>query len=249
MLVLLSLLGCAEIKETFEGLTNPMVALGFMVGVEPPEDERIDLSGTRFEQGASALAMLADAAEADQMDEAPVTGASVAMMLDAHGRVDMPESGGGAYAADASDGLVYEEGDTATLSATYGDETSSIAMRLPPSPDIVLPDNTAAGSGMTVDLSGQGFDNVLVFVMDATTGEVTFENTPTGIEDLYDLAHGDSEVVVPIPPKAIARESVYAVGVAGLKNADAADVENANTALSAFVAGRVAFKAVSTLPQ
>ena len=42
-----------DANETFEGLTNPLVVQGWYVGVEPPQDADVDLSGSDFADGAA----------------------------------------------------------------------------------------------------------------------------------------------------------------------------------------------------
>lgn len=251
MLFALLMTGCAQLndlKEGVQGLTNPIVFEGVYLGVAPSEDDRIDLTGTPFEQDALAQVFLADAASADELEDAPVTGAEVSMLADASGKVALTEAGEGAYLASTANGLRYDDGAQATLSATFDGMTSSVSITPPAAPTFPLASQMDAGTAFTIDLSGEGYDNVLVAVVDLQSGEVTFDNRPDDIQALYELAHGSGAQQVAVPASAIGRESVYAVGVAGMVNADASGVENANTLLSAFVAGRFRFVPVSTVP-
>jgi hypothetical protein len=245
------LVGCNldKLKENVEGLTNPLVAEGLFLGVEPPSSQDIDLSGTEFDNAAAAAVMLADASNVNDLEEAPVTEAAVGVLSDAIGRVDLHEDSDGTYSASADDGLVYTEGDDVVLSMGVGNTTAKMGARLPRSPNVAgIPASGAPNAGFTVDLSGQDFDNVLVVVLDGATGDVTFDNRPDDIKAIYDLTHGEGSLVVEVPGGAVPDESIYLVGVAGLKNTDSSDMDEVNTALSAFITGRMAFTAHRTLP-
>lgn len=245
-----TLLACAELanlKEDVEGVTAPIVIEALFVGVAPP-DEGVDLSGTQFESGAAVAVMVADAASVDNLADAPVVGADVALLLDTAGRVELNDEGSGQYTADGSDGVTYVEGDYATIYAGFDGQEARLRQRLPRTPDLSLPASAAPGQDLEIDLTGQGFDNVLVAVIDSSTGETVYDNTPDAIEEIYQITHGEGEQRVVVPGAALQNESVYLVGVAGLSNVDTADIDSANTALSAFLAGQMQFTAVSTLP-
>jgi hypothetical protein len=245
------LTGCSQIedvKDAVNGLTNPLVFEGLVIGVAPPSDDRIDLTGTEFSSGAFAAMELADCADVADLANAPVTGAVVQFLSDETGGVTLHDDGGGSYTADSGDGLVYTAGADATVKAKVGDDESSVRLPLPPIPTVDIPESAAPNQSLGINLTGQAFDNVLVVVIDGATGETTFDNRPDSIEDVYNLTHGSGSLAVEIPGGAFADESVYFVGVAGLTNAASADIENANTVLSAFMGGRLAFSAVSTLP-
>lgn len=246
------LVGCTAIdnlKDDVQGATNPLVMEGLVVGIAPPESGDLDLAGTAFEDGASAVVAVADADSVDNLDEAPVEGASVALLAETGGRVDMVDEGSGRYAATGADGLVYTEGDDVTLSVDYGggEDASSAQLKLPRRPDVSFPANVPKGQPLHVNLSGQAFDNVLVAVVDGASGETVWSNYPTTIQDMYQLTHGAGSLAVDVPGSALNRESVYLVGVAGLVNAGSDDLTNVNTLLSAFTAGRLLFNAVSTV--
>ena len=245
--------GCAAIdglKDEVAGATNPLVMEGLVVGIAPPESADVDLTGTAFESGASAVVTVADADSVDNLEEAPVEGASVALLTETGGRVALLDMGSGRYAATAEDGLSYTEGDNATLSVDYGggEESSSAQLQLPRRPDVSFPTNVPKGQPLHVNLTGQTFDNALVVVVDSATGETVWSNYPTTIEEMYHLTHDAGALEVDVPGSALNRESVYLVGVAGLVNADTANLSNVNTLLSAFTGGRLLFTGVSTVP-
>lgn len=242
MLMLLAL-GCNfqdllnDATETFEGLTNPLVVQGWYVGVEEPDSE-IDLSGTDFDQGAALTVFLADAANVDEIDKAPIDGADV----DIDG-VPLTEAESGSYVVSGSDGLTYtDEGDT-LLSIGIGDGMAEALVSMPPAADFVVPSTGAQGTDLTIDLGGQGFDNVLIVVLDSS-GEMAWTNSPQDIREVYDYASSDTVGQVTIPGDlAFVSAGPHVIGVAGMRSADSETFVDMNTALSSVMAGKLRFKA------
>lgn len=249
-LTLQTLSGCAEIdafKEAVDGLTNPLVGQGIVLGVEPPEQgSGIDLSQSDFSQGAWAELYLADAASVDDMDEAPVTGASASLSSASNGSLALAEAADGRYTTDEDGGLVYGQ-EAVTLTVAIEDGSHSMMVVAPSAPEADLPTSHSANSPLTVDLSGQGFDSTLVVVFDAASFEATYSNQPEDIGALYEFSHGGNGSTVELPATAFADQTLYAVGVAGLVNAEAADLAELNTVLSGMMAGKFRFYPVSTL--
>ena len=226
-----------DATETFEGLTNPLVVQGWYVGVAEPESDQIDLSGTDFGKGAALTVFLADAANANDLDKAPVQGAGV----QADG-VDLTEEGDGAYAATADDGLTYTEGGEALVSVQIGSGMAEATVLTPVAATANIPAQGTAGDDLAVNLAGQGFDNVLVVVLDMDSAEVVWTNTPVDITGVYDFATADVVTSVTIPgPEAFAGSGIYAVGVAGMNKADSDAFVDMNTALSSVMAGKLRF--------
>lgn len=246
-LTLLPLLaGCEAIdslKEDVEGLTNPLVVQGMYLGGGEPE-AGVDLSGTDFDQAAQATVLLADAASVDDLQNAPVTGASVTLRSETGGSVALGDEGGGRYAASSEDGLVYAAGEQFVMSIET-DVLSKVAIVAPPEPEVDLPDTHTAGEPLNVLINDTDVDSAVVVVIDGASGEVTFSNEPADIRELYDLTHGKGTTRVEIPGEAFRSPSVYAVGVAGLNAASADDFEELNTALSGFLAGKFRFYALT----
>jgi hypothetical protein len=246
MLVLLSL-GCIyfqdsldDIVEDIEGLTNPLVVQAAFIGVAEPESEDIDLSDTEFADGSGLTAFLADAASADQMDEAPISGAEARIRVGNQAAVDLTEGEtDGQYSATGPDGLSYVEGQEAVLTVVVGDSTSTLPVVLPPAASLDLPATGPLNQSITLDLAGQDFDRVLVVVLAMSSGEVTWSNKPEGIEDWYDF--DDAADSFTIPAGAFADPDLYAIGVAGLDKADSEGFDNMNTALSGLQAGLMEF--------
>jgi len=243
------LTGCEAIsglKDKVEGLTNPLVIEAIYLGVEEPDAGTVDLSGTDFDQGVFATAFLADAASVTDLANAPVEGAEVNLRSEALGNFPMNDGGGGTYTASGDDGLRYDNGDPVTISVEL-DGKHSATVVAPPAVDANIPVNHTAGEPLGVAAGDDQLTTLFVVVMDASSGAVTFDNRPGGIEELYELTHGGGALAVEIPGSAFPRASAYAVGVAGMNLTEDDQLDELNTALSAFLAGKFRFYPVSTL--
>lgn len=244
------LAGCSDLddlKDKVDGFTNPTVIEGLVLGVAEPDFE-FDLSGTDFDKGAAGVVFLADAASVDEIESAPITGADVNILSDSSGKVKLKGEGDGKYAVTGEDGFEYNAGEDLDLTIDFGDSSSGATVKAPAAASVSIAEEHTKGEGVTVDLSGQSFSSVLVVVFDASTGDITFSNEPNGIKEIYDFTHGGADgLVVEIPGSAFSSESLYAVGVAGLKNAGADDFTDSNTLLSSYMAGKMKFFPVSTL--
>ncbi len=253
--LLLSTAGCdqlSDISDKVEGITNSFVVEAFFLGVEPPEDETIALAleGTDFASGARATAFLADAAEVTDIENAPIKGAALSLVSSANGSVTMAEGDvDGQYGSNGDDGLEYTSGVDVTIEADWDDEDRAILVGAPPAPEPGIESAHTAGQDLDIDLSGQGFDAALVVVIDTATSQVVFSNEPSDITELYDFSHGEGEVAVTVPGDALGDETIYAVGVAGLVNADVEDFDNINTVLSTFMAGKFTFAGLCTFSE
>ncbi len=254
MVMTLLLLGCEEldqIKETVDGVTNPLVAQGLILGVAEPEYEEIDLSDSDWANGALVKIFLADASSVDDMANAPVEGATVRLKVGDAAGVELLSEGGGAYAGNSEEqGISYVVGSDATVNIQLDGDASSISRKLPDSPQIAdqVDYGHSAGTAINLDLSAQDFDSVLAVVLDTESGEVTWSNEPADIEAVYEFTHGDGQKRLEIPAKAFAAESIYAIGVAGMKTASTDDFDNVNTALSSFMVGQLRFVPTCTIP-
>jgi len=253
--LLLSTAGCdqlSDISDKVEGITNNFVVEAFFLGVEPPEDETIALAleGTDFASGARATAFLADAAEVTDIENAPITGATLSLLSSANGSVTMAAGDvDGQYGSSGDDGLDYSAGEDVTIRADWDDEDRAIMVGAPPAPQPGIESAHTAGQGLDIDLSGQGFDAALVVVIDTATSEIVFSNEPSDITELYEFSHGQGEVEVTVPGDLLGDETIYAVGVAGLVNADEDDFDNINTVLSTFMAGKFTFTGLCTFSE
>lgn len=250
MLLLPLLFGCSDLddlKEKVEGYANPTVIEGIVLGVAEPDFD-FDLSGTEFDKGAAAVVFLADAASVDEIEDAPIAGATVHMLSESAGKLTMRNEGEGRYSVTGDDGFEYKVGEDLDLSIELGDAASGASVRAPAAAELELAETHTPGANLSVDLTGQGFDSALIVVFDASSGEITFSNQPETIKEVYDFTHGGSGgVAVDIPGSAFAGESLFAVGVAGLVTAGEDDFTDANTLLSAYMAGKMKFFPVSTI--
>jgi len=245
--------GCdllGEAIEEFEGLTNPLVAQTFLLGVAAPEDADLAaaIEDSAMELDRAIQVFLADAASADDLENAPVSGAAVTVQVGAGDAVSLDEAVDGGYKATGVDGLEYITGQDATVSVTLGESTATMSLTLPVAVSATVPTEVDANTALSVDL-GSGYDGVMGVVIDVVSSEVTWDNRPLGIQELYDFTHTDGTVsTLEIPADAFPSESLYAVGIAGIENADPETFENVNTVLTSFMAGKVTFYPVSTIP-
>lgn len=255
MTLLLALSGCVliddelgDIQDQIDGLTNPLVIQAAFLGVAPPDSDQIDLSGSDFDKGAAITVFLADAASVDEMDEAPISDADVQVRVGDVAAVFLTEGDNGAYKASAEDGLEYNGNDEAVLSAVIGEATSSVTVRLPPAAPYTIPAQGPTGQSLAIDLSETNYDQITAVVLNSA-GEVTWSNQPEGIREWYDFANadgvGDS---FEIPGQAFPQDDIYAVGLAGLLRAEDDGIDNANTALSSMLAGKLKFQPYATTP-
>lgn len=256
----LGLSGCQkldDLKSTVEGLTERFVIEGIYLG-SAPFDGEVDLEEAGF-GGAKVIAYLADASQVTEIEQAPITGVDLRLVISGNGSSILDEDGSGKYSLNDEGGLDYLDNATATLSATYDGEDRQVQVTTPAAADLSALDIIQpVGTPMVIDLSGQGYDTAMVVVIASDGGEVTYSNEPTGIEDLYEMTHPDGislsddeevkddNLLIEIPERAFAQEGVYAVGVAGLYTSGTDDMTGVNTAISTMIAGRFRFVTVCT---
>ncbi|MFH1465344.1 MAG: hypothetical protein ABIO70_13235 [Pseudomonadota bacterium] len=249
LLSLLPLAACGkieEIQDVIDGLTNPLVAEALLLGVIPPESDLLDLEGTPFEDGTALKVFLADASSIDDLEQSPLDGAVVTVKSAGNGTLELDAGGGGVYSLNGAQGLEYEAGQDFILTASLSDVDHRVTVTAPHAPDLDLDEQHPVGEPLLIDLSEYEFDNVLVAVFDAQSGEVSYTNRPETIVELYDYTHGEGTVDRhEIPGSAFPRASVYAVGVAGMRNAVEDDYDSMNTALSSCLMGQMRFWALT----
>ncbi len=252
---LLTLIACDAFdraRDTVDGLLNPVVAEGLVLGVEAPQGDGLDqlLGGSSFQPGTTVSLFLADAQEVGELEQAPIRGAEV--VLQAGGEpVPVPEVGEGTYALTPESGVAYVPEATWTLevSRTEGDEVQrSIAtLALPPDHDFAdqIPTQIQPLTPITIDFTGLGYDSALVVVLDQDG--VAYSNEPTTIREFYEFTHGNGELgTFEIPAETFPADQLFLVGVAGLTHTRAADLDGMNTALSTVMMGKMRFYAVQT---
>jgi hypothetical protein len=243
--------GCAEledVKNTLEGLTDPLVVEAFLIGAVEPDSELIDLSETDFADGTTIKVFVADATSIDDLEAGALDGMTVDLKSASLGTLPLEAVGGGLYTANGQDGLEYFAAEEYVVSVTNVDTVHTVAVSAPQPVDIVVAEQHTAGEKLLIDLTEYDYDAVLVAVLDVTSGEITYSNEPEGIEEMYDFTHtGEAVMRHEIPGSAFASQSIYAVGVAGMRNAGVDDYTDMNTGLSSYMVGQMRFYPVQAM--
>ena len=242
---LVALGGCdliSEGRDLIGDLTNPLVTQALVLGVQPPDEtSEVDLP-SEYSEGTAATVFLADAAEVDDLENAPISGATVLVETE-----ELSDLGQGAYGMEPGP-LAYASGSTWTVSVTLSGDTATAAVDLPPAATFDVPETQTVNTGLTIDLSGQEYDSAIVVVLDQE-GEVVYDNTPQDVKALYDFTRGDSATTVDIPAEAFPQVGPYLIGVAGIRTTTGRDsIEGMNTALSTMMAGQLRFEPVAVAP-
>ncbi len=246
--LLIPLVACDKIVDVYDGVTAPIVTQGLVLGIEPPPSE-VDLTGSDFASGASATVFLASAEEAQNIENAPIDDGDVSLSGGNLASLQATNLGDGAYQVGPDPALEYQDNATWTLTAETTNDTSTADVTLPAAANFTFDQNHTASQPITLDVSGQGFTDILIVVMDNASGDSTYDNRPQGIRELYDRSRNNTPLTtVEIPGSAFPDQSVYAIGVAGLTHTTADDLEFMNTLLSSISAGKMRFTAISTLP-
>jgi hypothetical protein len=252
-LTLLALPSCdlldSAIKEV-EKVTNPLVGQGLFLGLEPPDDPEIEAMLSDMEDAPDSVfqVFLADAASASELDQAPIEGASVSVRVGNTAAVTVVDEGSGSYKAYSEDGISYIAGSEAMTTMDIAGEQSQFWITLPAAANATVPEEMDPGTPLQVSLGEFEFDAVLGVVMNVATGNVTWDNRPESIQDIYDFTHAEeAQDSLTIPGTAFQGQSLFAVGIAGLRVTDSESYDNMNTVLSSFMAGRMRFYLVSTI--
>ena len=240
-----------EIPDEIAGLTNRFVVQGLYLGVETPESDTLAAALEESDFGSAQVTVFfADAANLDEIEEAPISGLGPQFRTENSGSFDLAEDADGRYALASNANLSYIGGESVFITVDYADETRKVPMNAPHGADVTLAQTHTAGNPMAISLVGQDFDSTLVTVIDIVSGEVTHDNLPTDISEVLDMGgEDDTSMTLEIPGVAFAAESIYAVGIGGLINADSVDFEEVNTLLSGFMAGTMSFQPVCTFSE
>ncbi len=243
----LALSGCAAIedaKDAIAGATDTTVMQGSVLGVQPPTDPNLAplLAGTGFEPGTSATVFLADASSPDELEDSPLTGASVQVES-----AVLSEGEPGLYTVAPDQGPAYEVGASWTISVDDGVAHAASLVLPAPAADVLGTDpviDHAFGSPLAVALTGLGFASSIVVVI-TPSGTLSFNNTPQTIAELYDATKSEDVGTVEIPSDAFETTGLYAVGVAGMAHSEADGLTELNTLLSKVRAGEMVFTPVN----
>jgi hypothetical protein len=259
-----------DIQDEYSDITNTFVAAGTILGVEEPdfndfmqeelclEPDSFPIDSSMYEQGNQALVFLAQAElSADINDSQPVTGASITISSDNGDISDiMMEEGeiDGQYSAGAEQGLEYSSSVVSFTIDSGAEEKHTLSVDAPPAATLdSVPRENAVDNPVSVDLVGQGFHSALMMVINVETGDMSFDNLPQEVEDMYSLAHPEGALLgeetpeiesIELPGSAFPEDGLYAVGVAGLRAAGSDNMNNINLLLSGMIAGKFSFTPV-----
>lgn len=244
LLAIVFLGGCEIIddgRDLIGDLTNPLVTQALVLGVTLPDDAPdVDLP-PEYGEGAGATVFLADAASVADLENAPITGASITLDGTA-----VTEIGEGGYGLQPGEKAYVQDG-TWDLNVEIGGDLATAAIDLPPAPQTDLPESHQPNTALTVNITGQ-FDGAFVVVLD-DEGEVVYDNRPADIKGLYDLTRGEAPTEVVIGAEAFPEVGVYLVGVAGIRTTTGReDLEGMNTLLSTMMAGQMVMEPVAVAP-
>ena len=259
----------SDIKDEYSDITNQFVVAGTYLGVQDPDlagfmEEELcipadayPIESEMYDQGNQVLIFLAEAElSANIEDSRPVSRADVFISSDdgTLDGVELVEGVEGQYSAGSEEGFSYAAS-RVELDITHADIEHSIGIDAPDGADLSsVPQDNAENNPITVDLTGQGFHQALMMVLNVETGDVVYDNLPS--EDpasMYQLAHPEGSLLgeetpeietVEIPGDAFVEQGVYAVGVAGIRAAGKDDMDNVNLLLSGLIAGKFAFTPV-----
>lgn len=245
LLTVVLLPACSNFLDYF----SPVVSQGLVLGVDDPAlgaDLGAGLVASTFLARASSLAEIEDNLYDDaELVEVEVGGVSA----------DLVSQGDGLYLidSDAVASLAYVEGASCGLRIVDDGKERTVSMEAPPAPSLsglpAPPATHAAGAALTVDLSGQGFQNTLAAVADAD-GNLVWDNRPASVGEYLDWIGGGGEVTtVQIPGVAFPQAgTAYVLGIAGLRKAPDAAFDNLNPLLSNFAVGTMAVAPIVTAP-
>ncbi|MFT6821452.1 MAG: hypothetical protein ACJATT_005282, partial [Myxococcota bacterium] len=184
--------GCELFENTqdaIDGLTNRSIALGLVIAVEEPEEA--DLSSSGLEAGTAFSLFLGDAGSAADIENAPINNATVTLQ-----GIQTDDPAEGVYLITPDRGLVYEDGATWQVAMSLPSGAASATLQLPVAPDFDPVTEHTAGEGVSIDLAGQGYDAVVVVVIAASSGDLTYSTEPVTAREVYDLTRGSDEITV-----------------------------------------------------
>lgn len=239
-LLLLTTTGCSRIRDA-EELSAPGVAQGLYLGVNLPEGVVIEDGGDLLSYTAACTAFLAYVSDPAALADSPLEGAGVQFRSAENNPMVLEDEGDGRYLVTAEKGLVYEPDDTAVLNFEVDGEPAQMSVETPEAPLVDISPYMLKNEGFTVDISDQGYDNLIVAVYDIQRSKLVFDNLPMTVGETYAYTHTETPTEsVDVPDDTLSHEGSFLVGVAGMVLADANDFQGVNQTLSAFMAGQFA---------
>lgn len=234
-----------SLRDVVAGVVEPFAVQSTHVGVVPPEDPRLidAIAGTEYESGVLTRFWPYDAklgGEPEGLQPLFTGNAS-------GGRIVMqPDPEGAGYRLSGDDGVRYTVDDEVEVEVSYGGVARWLAVSAPEAPLVAISEYHGLGEPIALSLAGQDYARALVMVLDVETSETVWSNLPSSAEDAGPGSRGPEALEVEIPGDTFAAEGVFAVGVAGAREAGADDYAELNTAVSGFTAARFVFSTVCT---
>lgn len=240
--------GCDRLKAT-EDLTSPVVAQGLFLGLNLPDG--MDIEGSDLlAYTAACTVFLAYVSDPQALADSPVEGAGVQFASATNGSLPFSDEGSGKYLVTAQDGLVYEPGDLASVSVNIDGDDAKVGVETPDAPEFSLPTDgpyLPALQPVTIDLTGQDYDNLIIAVYDVQKSELVYDNLPTSVNETYQYTHQtEATLTAEIPGDVFRGQGSFLIGVAGMQLANPDTFSGANQALSAFMAGQFSLTYVLT---
>jgi hypothetical protein len=232
-----------DLNEILDPLTNPVVIQGVVLTFDQPSDPllRDVLESSVIDAGVQAEIYLGNASSAGNLDDSMLPGATVSLVASSTvPALEDPERPG-IYNVTPSSGLFWEEGAIWSVEAKVKGQgaASRLAVELPPSANVVVPELHEANTPMTLDFSGQGFQSALAFVF-AIDGTITYSNNPQTAEEAFGLASRTTDITnFEIPAEAFPDDNLYLVAVGGMRHSQDLQAKNVNQVISNLMAGRM----------
>jgi hypothetical protein len=246
----LPLLACSNLDDYF----STMAAEGLLLGLEevPPEfADEVELGAA-----ATATSFVAAARSLTNFEANLVDDADRVVITRGDSITDLDNLGDGLYEVDSSidEEFEYVVGGRYRLQIERAGKAHYVDIVAPAPPELVgLPEIHSVNTPITVDLTGQGFNNYIAIVgtVDAEGNlDLTYDSRPRDAGEYIDWIRARNEVTtVELPASAFPRTGTpYLVAIAGMVRAKDADFEALNPLVSNFAAGSAAPALVTTAP-
>lgn len=239
--LVLSACSFSEIDHPFGSLFDPLIAVGVATVIEPPEDERLDLSKLDLEPGVAITVFLGQSdGEMIPGEEFTTSGCG--------GQTALPGNGDGSYTLFPPS--QHDDCEGPFVITRLDDETPTVLPVTIPNPlPITVPGDWNAGDDMDLDLGAANIDAAIITISDAQNGALVWTNEPKNSEQWHEILIGEIDTTAVVVPGAIfERNTIYALSVTGLVRGSSQDITGANTAVSMVAGGRTYLFAVSTFP-